>query len=337
MIIFIFVQKNKQFKKTLFTINPNQIPINMSSDDLELIPIDKFDSSRLRFSVPKTVTSKDGLQYMRCDVKYNSPTSEKDVTVLLEAPEEFTFGFQHANGFGGNKKDDPNSFNICYFLASSEKDNVGKQTVEQIAFCNTLKSIEKTLQKHFEQNKEHLSEKAEQLVQTKKYVKEIKTYPKKPVEKGNRKVDDTTKPPRMYLPLMITKNGKCLTNIYNEHDEVFDFHSILDVRGVIKPIIKFDYVYISDTSASCQFKLWECAFKSTGLAQRKRLVGTIVRDVKETSNPSDDLDDQPTAKPEPRERDNTDRGNKSSHKSHKSKESRHSKSKRDESKRDESD
>jgi len=115
--------------------------------------------------------------------------------------------------------------------------------VEQIAFCNTLKSIEKTLQKHFEQNKEHLSEKAEQLVQTKKYVKEIKTYPKKPVEKGNRKVDDTTKPPRMYLPLMITKNGKCLTNIYNEHDEVFDFHSILDVRGVIKPIIKFDYVY----------------------------------------------------------------------------------------------
>ena len=277
------------------------------ADNLELVPIGNLNISKVVFGIPETADIKDdkGIpmgEYNKCTL-HNTSSDDKEIPLILEAPEELCYGIQKEYAFGKPKiSQNFRGYHVCYYLSNSDSSKTKDQTEDQKKFLLSLRQLEKKLATHMKEHAEFLPEKAADLAAAGKLVSPIAKFPKKLTEseknpKAKRKVSDTSKPLRFYIRMIVNKKtDKFISQFYGPGDKPMDpLSQCLDIQGYIKPAIKIEYIYIGESSATFQMKLWECTYKPTEGSQRKRLIGKnttpLYSEVPETSNPNEDLDD----------------------------------------------
>ena len=294
----------------IFNFNLRKLKIKEMSKqtEIELTTADTFKLSNLEFGTPEAADIKDntgkssGAQYYKCSISYNGGQ------FAMEAPEQTCYGVQEEYAFGKAKT--PENFkghHLCYYC--SEKKDVEMSPIEK-KFVTILRSIETKLSNHLKNNADYLTEKQASLASQGKLLSAIARYPKKEVPSNNpknkqpRKVDDKEKPLRFYVRMIVSKNGKFVTRFYGPNDrELNPLTECFDTKGLIQPVIKFEYVYIGEGSATVQLKLYECNFTPLVSSNRKRLIGKNEHSesMQDSETPQENQDVKPSEKFDPNE------------------------------------
>lgn len=266
-------------------------------DNLELVTIGKFSRAKLLLGTPEIVAIKDEsgkdskTSYYKCSVGYLNSKKER-TDLILEAPKTFCFGVAEEYAFGKPKTPENfKGYQTCYYFSDPDKKD-GGMSADQRVFNKTLDELTQALSDHLQENAELLPDAMADLATSGKFVHSVAKYPKKEetITKNGRnytkKVDDTSKPLRFYARLLFNKKTeKFATKFYGPGDVEMDPRQFIDVRGMIEPALKVEYVYIGASSATYQIKLWECNYTPSESTSRKRLIS------RNTSQPVAEEDD----------------------------------------------
>lgn len=270
--------------------------------ELELTTPTNFDINKVVFGVPEEANIKDnkgkptGETYCKCTLDYQY-SKEETGPLIMSAPEHMCYGVQKNYKWGKPKTEEYfTGYSICYYLGDTDPAKKGEQSPDQKKFTQCLLKLQRKLSIHLKENHEFLPEKAADKAAEDKLVSPIAKYPKTevPSERDPKRLvkrTDKSKPLRFYMKIIQnTKTEKFVSTFYGPGDKEMNPLDLLEVRGLIEPAIKFEYVYIGD-NASVQIKLWECTYKPTEGMNRKRLIkkNTAPEDVPQTSDPNNDL------------------------------------------------
>lgn len=267
------------------------------SDKLELIPIGKGDKTKLILGTPETIdikgeddegetTGTSGASFTKCTVLYTL-SDGKGGAMLVEMPETFCFGVSKDFAYGKPKTEKNfKGYSFAYYYKDPKDDGKGKSKLgldaanaEQKKSVQFWEQIQDVLSTHLEENVDLIPEKCGLLAKTRQLVSPIARYPKKdvvdPKTGKKKKVADKSKPMRSYFRLIQNKKSQTfVTKFYDEKDEEINPLDLIDVRGYIRPVVKVEWVYIGDATASFQVKLWEAVYKPQQAIQRERLLAS---------------------------------------------------------------
>lgn len=236
-------------------------------DNLELIEVGKFNKTRVRFGDPESADIKENNtvvgSYTKCTVEYKNSKGEYG-PILLEAPDTTCFGVQKEYAFGKPKTPENfKGYHLCYLMET--KDPAKTEAMKK--FTASVVTLYDMLVEHLKNSADYLpSEKQRESAIAGRLASPIARYPKKEVPTKNpkitTKVDDKEKSLRFYARLIENKKaGKFLTQFHGpDGTNLNPAEDLIDVRGIIHPVFKVDYVYIGADSATFQVKVWEADY-----------------------------------------------------------------------------
>lgn len=237
------------------------------------------------------------------------------------------FGIQEVKPFeeAGNKKekkeedeeekkknkDEPPKFDITYVLDSSanyDKDK-GKMSDGAQKFYDSIALFRKRLLTHLKQDEvlEELPDDIQMKLRNPDTedaaIRSIIVYPNKTEtttskngKTKEKKIPDTTKPPRMYgVRVLRSKKGSWLTEFHKaknkepdaDMEENVDPNSLMGVNCEIRPVIKLDYLFVKENKLCLQCRLLEAIVIPYGA---RKLGGLVSKKLGRSLHQNDDED-----------------------------------------------
>ena len=258
-------------------LDTSTIDVNKLEKDVRLIPIDKWDWSRLVYSEPQKYDIPDGSgHYRRIRIQYMY--DEKTIgPAIVGLGKHYCFGVQPDNVDKDGKilkdkdtgKDKPlRGYKVPIVLTSQNKNNPAPTPEEQreVDFFEDWRS---ELLRYVTENKAKIGKGAKTDVQLEGMVSELLYY-KKDAE-GNM-VEGVS--PKLYANLIYNaKSREVGTNFYGPGDKNLD---PLKTTGhfYMFPTVRFDGIFVGGKAISLQHHVYDATVEPLSTAPKKRLART---------------------------------------------------------------
>lgn len=255
---------------------------------------DEIDPDRIKLYPPvinKFVQGTDTIEWITSDGKYLDDEG-RECTLYIEFPEQYCFGVSQQFPMGTAEEDQTidklKGLQICYQIDSqNEEENDYVRSVCDALFNATVETLEIECKKRDDEEETELPEPtynswvaADRRGNASRAVKPIYSHPM--VTQGKKKVQDTSKPERMYTKLMTTGKGRKLrviTPIYGPGDKPLNAMKLVDKRGKIHPVMKWEGAFWgahgkTPYGGSVKFRISEANYgpaRPRGLPSRRML------------------------------------------------------------------
>ena len=283
------------------------------------VAIGDFDKTRLRVLFPETHSFTKGdseIEWTTSEGRYLNDAGEL-CELYIEFPPAFCFGINAIHPIGTSKEDKTvdaqTGLQICYPITSMK--TIDKPTKEEQHTKEVLDAL-------FNVTWEYMQTRCELDIDESGIpgpaynsflgairggklnpfyaVKATYTFPLTTPKGSKKKVEDRTKPARLYMKLITKGNGRklrCITPVHGPGDQKVNASKYMDVRGHVHPVVKWDGVFWGSHGqkathgASVRLRVCEMNYvpQSDGVPHR-RMLGANSAPIVEDDGSDDDED-----------------------------------------------
>lgn len=271
----------------------------MATNETEIfVPLGEFDPARLEVGPPVTHTFKKGDQNISWTTSpgfYLNEDGEKCVP-YFELPEAYCFGVNEKYPIGTSKDDQTpeniSGYQVCYPLTSlaTIENPSDDEKYARTLLTSLRESIWEAMQRECELDDEertvpaptynsYLGATKGKRINPDYAIKPIYSFPM--VQEGKRKVEDRSKPERIYIPLITSGSGRKLRNhtrIHGPGDKKLNVRQCVNVSGRCHPVVRWDGAFWGPHcqktyGGSTRLKLSEMNFtpRTAGTSTRRML------------------------------------------------------------------